>query len=117
MVGRRVSAVSNHEARGPSFEKHRFAMLLSMRFLLSRASCSPDERSDIRGPLWLQSYRHCLTISLHNRLIANRPPTMNIYTPNAVSSARFDSACATFTPSGAVIRVVGITSSAPISDT
>ena len=42
---------------------------------------------------------------------------MNIYAPNAISSARFDSACATFTPSGAVISVVGITNSAPISET
>jgi hypothetical protein len=38
---------------------------------------------------------------------------MNKYVPNVISSARFDSACATLTPIGAVISVVGITNSAP----
>ena len=45
------------------------------------------------------------------------PPTMKRYAPNAISSVRFDIACAALTPSGAVIRLVGITSSAPISET
>ena len=37
--------------------------------------------------------------------------------PNAISSVRFDIACAALTPSGAVTRLVGITSTAPISET
>jgi hypothetical protein len=42
---------------------------------------------------------------------------MNRYDPNAISSCRFDSACAARTPSGAVKRLVGITRMAPISET
>jgi hypothetical protein len=50
------------------------------------------------------------------RLIAKRLPTITRYAPYAISSARLDIACAARTPSGAVNRPVGITSTAPISE-
>src|SRR5438270_6175779 len=56
-------------------------------------SCSPDATGFRFAPSGLRAY---------SRLITNLPPTMNIYAPNANSSARFDSACAARTPSGAV---------------
>src|ERR1700688_441029 len=50
-----------------------------------------------------------------SKLTTNRLPTMNRYAPKAISSVRFDIACAALTPSGAVRRLNGITNTAPIS--
>ena len=52
-----------------------------------------------------------------SKLITNRLPTMNRYVPNAISSVRFDMACAALTPGGAVRRLNGVTRTAPISET